>query len=293
MILVDETADMHLAKTLEDIRSNPGNSCIHFHFNFDLEKTTFEQIKEKRDVVVSLIDGCVPVEQTQVYLCEDGDVFIVSRDITDKAARHLIAQVASRLDVNSDKVADIYSVHNHADILLRNIAEKQKRRDAERNRLLKQKQEQIEARQKEKILNPSTMSNKPAALSVRRKERDTPEIMMIEDDIFSARLVKNVLEGRYKLTIVTDPEQAITTYLRVAPDLLFLDIGLPHVSGHDLLQQILKIDPKAYVIMLTGHADRDNVTRSMQTGARGFVAKPFTREKIMQYVDRCSIIHKT
>jgi len=42
--------------------------------------------------------------------------------------------------------------------------------------------------------------------------------------------------------------------------------------------------------MLSGNADREHITKAMQAGAAGFVGKPFTRDKLNQYIERCPFL---
>ncbi len=65
---------------------------------------------------------------------------------------------------------------------------------------------------------------------------------------------------------------------------------MPDVTRHELLEKIITIDPEAYIIMLSGNASQANIVQAMSLGAKGFIAKPFSREKIFQYIDRCPTI---
>jgi two-component system chemotaxis response regulator CheY len=134
------------------------------------------------------------------------------------------------------------------------------------------------------------MINAQNEIDQRRSSRKSPHFMIIEDDVFSRRLVENVLQKQYPLTGLGEATNSLQTYSRIAPDLLFLDINLPDVTGHELLERIISIDPKAYVIMLSGNADRENIMQAMRKGAKGFVAKPFTKDKLFQYIERCPTI---
>ena len=93
------------------------------------------------------------------------------------------------------------------------------------------------------------------------------------------------------LTSLENAETALQSYAQIAPDILFLDINLPNVTGHELLEKILLLDPQAYIIMLSGNSDKENVLQAMQRGARGFVAKPFTPDKLYQYIERCPTLN--
>ncbi len=61
-------------------------------------------------------------------------------------------------------------------------------------------------------------------------------------------------------------------------------------KGNDVLQEILKFDPTAFIIMLSGDAIKDNVVRCLQNGAKGFIGKPFHHDVLMRYVHMCNTI---
>ena len=173
--------------------------------------------------------------------------------------------------------------------LLRTVEDKlEKQRNAEKAKRKIAEQQQHE-RKRYSILNQTTMAD-AATISARRAKREMPELMMIEDDVFSSKLVENVLQKKFAMTSLKEATYALDTYARIAPDLLFLDINLPDVTGHELLERILAMDPDAYIVMLSGNADQKNITQAMAKGAKGFIAKPFTKEKLFQYIDRCPTI---
>ena len=70
-------------------------------------------------------------------------------------------------------------------------------------------------------------------------------------------------------------------------DLVFLDIELPDMNGQQILQQIKTRADKTHVVMVTAHNSVDNVQQSIAAGASGFIAKPFSPQKIKNIVDRC------
>jgi len=66
------------------------------------------------------------------------------------------------------------------------------------------------------------------------------------------------------------------------PHLILLDVGLPDISGFDLLQK-LRQHPRLGsipVIMLTGHVNPESVLHGMANGADGYVSKPFQFEAL-------------
>jgi len=120
----------------------------------------------------------------------------------------------------------------------------------------------------------------------RRAARLEPIVMIVDDDKLSCTLVSNVIRKDFNWITVQDGEHTFLEYVRNAPDVLILDIGLPDISGHDVLEGIFQIDPEAYVIMFSRYRDEKNVLQAVERGAQGYVGKPFTREKLFQYLSR-------
>jgi len=70
------------------------------------------------------------------------------------------------------------------------------------------------------------------------------------------------------------------------PDIIFLDISMPGKSGLDVLQEIKQDFPDIFVAMISGHNTFENIKRSMELGADGFVVKPYTAIKIREMIDK-------
>jgi CheY-like chemotaxis protein len=125
-----------------------------------------------------------------------------------------------------------------------------------------------------------------------RKARLPLHVMVVEDDPLTRRMVAGAFKENYALITAENAEEAIANYLLHAPDIVFLDIGLPDASGFDVLHQIMEIDPDAYVVMFSGNSYLDNVTNALSSGASGFIAKPFKKEKMRQYIHDSAVHHR-
>lgn len=135
-------------------------------------------------------------------------------------------------------------------------------------------------------LNQQFSASLLASISKRRAEHVKPEIVIVEDDPFSRKLVHTALVGKHTVSVAENGHNAISSYVYQAPDVMFLDIDLPDISGHEVLKKILSIDPSAYIIMLSGNGDKENIMGAIQNGAKGFVAKPFTKDKLFAYIEK-------
>jgi len=104
-------------------------------------------------------------------------------------------------------------------------------------------------------------------------------ILCIEDDVALALVLakKLTLDG-FSARTASDRQTIVAELQKLPfPDLILLDVGLPGISGFDLLQKVRQ-HPKlgsTPVIMLTGRANPQDVLHGMTNGADGYVSKPF------------------
>lgn len=119
-------------------------------------------------------------------------------------------------------------------------------------------------------------------LSVKTKRKDT-HVLVVDDDVATLNLLTNVLK-MFTVIKATDGVDAVESYMLNAPDIVFLDINLPSINGIEVLHRIKEFDPNAYIVMLSGNCQLHNVKESAHEGAVGFIAKPFSQEKLFKYI---------
>jgi CheY-like chemotaxis protein len=125
-----------------------------------------------------------------------------------------------------------------------------------------------------------------------RAARMPLHVMVVEDDPLTRRLVTGAFKDAYALITAENAQEAIANYLLHAPDIVFLDIGLPDTSGFEVLHQIMAIDSDAYVVMFSGNSYLDNVTAALNEGASGFIAKPFKKDKMRHFIHDSALHHR-
>ena len=115
------------------------------------------------------------------------------------------------------------------------------------------------------------------------------EILVIDDNPDIRFLVSNILEEKnYKVRTAANYDQAVLEINKRLPDLAILDIKLdkPDKDGIDLLKLIIKKNKNIPVIMISGHATVKVAVEAIRLGAYEFIEKPFSKEKILNYVNR-------
>ena len=118
-----------------------------------------------------------------------------------------------------------------------------------------------------------------------RKKRSSPEILIVEDQGFSRKLMLNVLERSYTCHTAKNGAEAMSKYTAYAPDIAFLDIELPDLDGHKLAALFRKIDPRAYIVMVTANNYAKDVETAKENKVQGFIIKPYNKQKILGSVD--------
>lgn len=125
----------------------------------------------------------------------------------------------------------------------------------------------------------------------KRSARMPLHVLIVEDDPLTRRIVTSSFKDKYAMISAATAHEAVANYLLYAPDIVFLDIGLPDASGFEVLKQILSCDPDAYVVMFSSNCYLDNVVTALAQGASGFVAKPFKRQKMDHYILDSALHH--
>lgn len=108
------------------------------------------------------------------------------------------------------------------------------------------------------------------------------KILIADDQLAMRELLKTILRTLRisNIDVVGDGEQALACYRQQRYDMVFLDIEMPELDGFSALGQIRGMDPAAFVVMVSAHSSVDNIKKSLDLGARGFVVKPYTSSKI-------------
>jgi CheY-like chemotaxis protein len=132
--------------------------------------------------------------------------------------------------------------------------------------------------------------NRVSSVSVRRKRRKDPVVLVVEDDRFTATYAANILNKEYEVVSAKTGEEAIIKHIDHAPDLVFLDIHLPGLNGHETLSAIKKADLDAFVVMLSVDTVKSNIVSATQSGAAGFLKKPFTKDRLLHAANQSPFI---
>ncbi len=124
-----------------------------------------------------------------------------------------------------------------------------------------------------------------------RRARCPAHVLIVEDDPLTRRVVVGALGENHAMITEENARGAVASYLLHAPDVVFLDIGLPDIDGFSVLDQIMTVDPDAFVVMFSSHDDAQTINKALAAGAKGFVSKPFKKEMLRNYIQGSGVHH--
>lgn len=125
------------------------------------------------------------------------------------------------------------------------------------------------------------MSGYPSRPLVKRNGMETkPRILIIDDEEIVLDSCLQILEGSgYATRTASDGSVGLRQAAEFRPDLVFVDLKMPGISGFEVLERIRALDPSIVTIVITGYATLASAVEAMQKGAYDFLPKPFTPDE--------------
>jgi len=113
------------------------------------------------------------------------------------------------------------------------------------------------------------------------------KVLVVEDNELNLRLFCDLLRAHgYDAAPVRDGREAVTRAREVMPDLVIMDIQMPHVTGFELIRAMradegLRATP---IMAVTAYAGREDEERIRAAGANQYVSKPITLRRFVDAV---------
>ncbi|MBC8288151.1 MAG: response regulator [Nitrospinae bacterium] len=105
------------------------------------------------------------------------------------------------------------------------------------------------------------------------------KILIVDDEQANILLLEDVLEneGYTNFTSTQDPRKALDMYKEIRPDLVMLDLNMPHLDGFQVMEQLKEVEKDSYapILILTAQSDRNIRLSALAAGGRDFIEKPF------------------
>ena len=113
------------------------------------------------------------------------------------------------------------------------------------------------------------------------------KIIIIDDHQLFREGVKRILDFEDSFEVVAegdDGSEVVNLFETYQPDVIIMDINMPHVNGVDATKQLIEKHPEAKVIILSIHDDENYVTHALKTGATGYLLKEMDADALINAV---------
>lgn len=115
-----------------------------------------------------------------------------------------------------------------------------------------------------------------------------PTRVLVVDDHFMVRMgLSSSLNAEQDMEVIAEAgsgEDAVGAYRKHHPNLVLMDVRLPKMSGADAVAAIMSEFPDACILMLSTHSGGEEIYRSLQAGARGYILKSAMREELLRAI---------
>lgn len=110
-------------------------------------------------------------------------------------------------------------------------------------------------------------------------------ILICDDEEIMRDVLETILStAGYKVDLAKTGEEALDLYAQKPYDAVLMDVSMPGIGGLTALEELLKLDPNAVVMMITAYATFDTAISAWEKGAQGVIRKPFQNEQILAFV---------
>ena len=110
-------------------------------------------------------------------------------------------------------------------------------------------------------------------------------ILIVDDEAANVELLRRLLEraGFSRLDSTNDPREAAPMFKRLGPDLVLLDLHMPHMDGLQVIDELNQLGHASYlpILMLTGDMTPEARREALSRGAKDFVNKPFHADEVL------------
>jgi len=119
-----------------------------------------------------------------------------------------------------------------------------------------------------------------------------PSILVVDDEPAIQRLLRTSLSSQgFRVIEAADGEAALAEIERSRPDLVILDLGLPDISGLDLIRIVRSGGSAVPILVLSSRADEKGKVEALDLGADDYVTKPFGTAELFARV-RAALRHR-
>ena len=113
------------------------------------------------------------------------------------------------------------------------------------------------------------------------------KVMIVDDSDLMRKVLKNYMSKKdetIEIVKAADGKEAINMFKEENPDLTFMDMVMPNMTGVEVIKEIIKINPNAKIIAVSSEIEYEQP--SIEAGAKTFLKKPLASQIVYDAVDK-------
>ncbi len=119
-------------------------------------------------------------------------------------------------------------------------------------------------------------------------------VLVVDDSQMAIKNISHQIEltGHNVVGQATSAAEAVKKYQALKPDLVTMDITMPEIDGIVAVKNIISLDKDADIVMVTSHGQENLVAQALLVGAKGYILKPLTEEKLIETIGMIKNIYQ-
>ncbi|MFQ3208030.1 MAG: CheY-like chemotaxis protein [Glaciecola sp.] len=262
--------------------------------NLKIDDVEFlEQIENiAPEVKTSIIKG---LERRSALRLEFKNCIAEIDSALDRATKKLQSNQSADLDINklketlavmrSDEIRpELLKLQRKAMDLLEHALETSNHEESKPTVVQTKTVDRIKPKQSEKYTFNRLYKQDFATNSLIVEQHKFPKILVVEDDVISINLTRNLLNNyKVKLDVAGTGRKALAAIASQRYDLILMDVNLPDTNGIYIVDQVSQgdsINCNTPIIMLSENKNKAIVLQAIERGAKGYIVKPLCKESI-------------
>ncbi|MGV9142005.1 MAG: response regulator [Promethearchaeota archaeon] len=115
------------------------------------------------------------------------------------------------------------------------------------------------------------------------------KVLVVDDAAFTRNMLKKIINKLDYTEVIgeaSNGNEAIEQYKKLDPDLVTMDLVMPEKGGIETIEDLLKIDKNALIVVVSALGQEALVLEAAKKGAKDFIQKPFKNEQVLEVMDR-------
>jgi two-component system, OmpR family, alkaline phosphatase synthesis response regulator PhoP len=121
-----------------------------------------------------------------------------------------------------------------------------------------------------------------------KKKSERAKILVIDDEPNIVQTLQDRLEMNcYRVVTACNGRDGLEKAVREKPDIILLDVIMPIMDGHEMLEHLRKTEEgkDVSVIMLTARSQNNDIARAMVCGIEDYIVKPFDLSELLEKIE--------